>query len=150
MRVQASVDQALRQPLRVDPTAVKSTERSATTTPITMERETTNGEPVLATSTSRFTSRNPPPQVPQVGIRRKRLGGQTEDAETQRRGFTQPVEGPRTVNSADKLELSSAARRISANEGQRTETDAKEAVASVGTTSPTATATLATLLDVQG
>jgi hypothetical protein len=64
-------------------------------------------------------------------------------------GFTQGVEGSKLSNSTDRLEISSAARRKSADEGQRADTDTKQAVARVATTSPTHTAMIASTLDLR-
>ncbi len=148
MRVRSNVESSLRQSSFTDGRNVKAADFMAapvTTTPITTDREAPSAAPVTASTSAKFSTRTP--QSAGGAPARSAQIIKTEQAAPG--GFTADVEGSKPANSRDRLELSTAARRKSADESSRATTDAKQASVKVGTTSVAVTATVATMLDIR-
>ena len=146
MRVRSSIESSLRQAALLDRRVPKPSEPLATAAPVSTERDAANAAPVTASASTKMGTRSP--QQPGAVPARSSREASDDDSKTQA-GFTQGVEGSKHGNSMDRLEISSAARRKSADEGLRADTDAKQAVTRVATTSPTQTAMIASTLDLR-
>ncbi len=146
MRVQSSLEHRFQQASFAEARTIRPVDTSLTPTAPGATREATADAPVEASTSTRFASRRPP-ATPALT---RRARAKDEDLEpSSAPGFTQAVEGSRTAPSFDRLDISSAARRLSADEGRRAATEQVDAAKRQGTQNPAVTAQLATMLDVR-
>lgn len=146
MRVQSSIENRFQQASFAEARTLRPAETTLTPTAPGATREATPDAPVEASNSTRFASRRPP-ATPSLTRRARAKDEELEPSSAP--GFTQAVEGSRPSPSFDRLDISSAARRMSAEEGRRATVDQAEAAKRNGTQNPAVTTQVATMLDLR-
>jgi hypothetical protein len=146
MRVQSSLENRYSQANFAEPRTLRPADTALTPTAPGATRDATPEAPVEASTNARFASRRPP-ATPSLT---RRARAKDEDFEpSSAPGFTQAVEGSKPSPSFDRLDISTEARRMSADEGRRASADQVEAAKRNGTQNPAVTTQVATMLDVR-
>lgn len=146
MRVQSSLENRFQQASFAEARTLRPAETTLTPTAPGATREAKPDAPVEASSNTRFASRRPPATP---ALTRRAQAKDEEFEPSSAPGFTQAVEGGRPAPSFDRLDISSTARRMSADEGRRAAADQVEAAKRNGTQNPAVTSQVATMLDVR-
>jgi len=151
MRVRSSVENRFQEAALTEARGFRPADRSRVTGPVTPEppRASALDAPVEGSKNAKLEPKNGDEgATPRVmdGREKARVARETERPS----GFTQEPESARPSRSFDRLDISSTARRLSAEEGKRAAGQAEQAVARQATQpSPAMTATLASTLDLR-
>jgi hypothetical protein len=151
MRVRSSVENRFQEAALTEARGYRPADRTRVTGPMTPEpaRVTALDAPVEGSTNSKLDARNGEATSgarATDGREKARVARESERPAS----FTQEAEGARPSRSFDRLDISSTAKRLSAEEGKRAASEATSAVARQATQpSPTMTATLASTLDLR-
>ena len=151
MRVRSSVENRFQEAALTEARGYRPADRSRVTGPVTPEPSQAGAldAPVEGSKNAKLEAKSGEEGAsPRVmdGREKARVARESERPS----GFTQDAEGTRPSRSFDRLDISTNARRLSAEEGRRAASDASNAVASqAAKPSPAMTATLASTLDLR-
>jgi hypothetical protein len=150
MRVRGSVENRVLEGALTEARGYRPAERDRVTGPVSSgsSQAPALDAPVEGSKNARLEARNPGDGGPRVTDSREKARVVRESERPS--GFTQEPESARPSRSFDRLDISSAARRLSAEEGKRSAEQADRAVArQAAQPSPAMTATLASTLDLR-
>jgi hypothetical protein len=150
MRVRGSVENRIGEAALTEARGYRPADRDRVTGPVASgaPQAPALDAPVEGSRNARLDARSPNEGAPRVTDARERARVVRESERPS--GFTQEPESARPSRSFDRLDISSAARRLSAEEGKRSATQATEAVArQAAQPSPAMTATIASTLDLR-